>query len=358
MDYILTAPNVDEQELIEQEEVRRFSRSLAGIEWLLAILVMLYMKTPGSFVLNELVVVVSLILFALFIIAFHYIWQAHARARWKLAIETWVMIGFITVVLWYTGKIESPLVSLYFLVIITAATLLGTKIALLEVALISACFLLLAFSPSSRLEFTLSEITSQLIRLFPFWLVAYLVAILSREAKLARRKIKLMSDTDYLTGLWNMRMFASLVKKELERSRRYNHSFTILMIDADNLKPVNDTHGHEMGSSMIKLLGSVIRKTLRGSDVVARFGGDEFVVMLPETKSTTGMVAAERIRRAVEATPLEKNGVSLQVTVSIGVSGFPEDGGDVDAVMAKADMAMYRSKRSGKNAVTLSAEEN
>ncbi len=356
MHHNLPVTGVDHKEEIEQDELRGFSRTLAGIEWLLAILVMLYLKLPGTLVDNELAILSALVVFVLFIIVFHYMFFKHTDIKWKLAVETWAMIAFITFVLWQTGKIESPLVSLYFLVIITAATTLGKKITLLEVGLISACCLLLSFSPSVLETFSVSRITGPLIQLFPFWLVAYLITMLSRESRLAKVKIQHLSQTDYLTGLWNMRMFSSLLQKECERSARYKHPFAILMLDADNLKPVNDTHGHEAGSNMIKLLAKTIQEQLRSSDTIARFGGDEFVALLAETDCSKAAIAAERIRHAVENTPLIISGETAGVTVSIGIAGFPDHGIAGEEIMNKADKALYQCKRSGKNRAAIVSE--
>lgn len=131
----------DDQEEIDQAELRGFSHTLSQIEWLLTILVILYLELPGSYVADKDAVILALIAFTLFILTLHYLRLKRHITRFGLAVETWVMIALITFVLWHTGKIDSPLVSLYFLVIITAATAFGKNVAFLEVGLISACFL-------------------------------------------------------------------------------------------------------------------------------------------------------------------------------------------------------------------------
>jgi len=353
MDHTLFIPAVADQDDIEQEELRGFSRTIAEIEWLLTILVLLYLKLPGAFVSDEFPVLTSLSFYVIVIITFHYIVPQYRNTRWKLAIETWCMISFITFVLWHTGKMESPLVSLYFLVIITAAITLGKSITLLEVGLISACCLLLSFSPSTRAHVTLSHITGPLLNLFPFWFAAFLVTMLSRETGLARKKIQHLSQTDHLTGLWNMRTFSRLLEAEHIRSSRYKHPFSLLMVDADNLKPVNDTYGHEAGSNMIKHLAKMLKAHLRESDSIARFGGDEFVVLLPETDADIALLVAERMRTSIEKNHFKNSEKSIPVTVSIGIAVFPHHGDEPDTVMKKADESLYRSKRNGKNRSTL-----
>ncbi len=347
---------VDDSELIEEEELRGFSRTVAEIEWLLAALVVLYLKLPESYVENGNTLFVASAVFVAFVLVFHYIWFKKFNAKWKLAIETWVMIAFITFVLWHTGKIESPLASLYFIVIVTAATTLGKKITLLEVGLISACFLLLTFYTISLVTFSFAQAVAPLVQLFLMWFVAYLVAMLSQETGQAKNRIRHLSHTDSLTGLWNMRMFSSLAQKEGSRASRYGHPFSIIMFDADNLKSVNDNYGHEAGSAMISLVAGIIRQQLRECDVAARFGGDEFVAMLPETASAKAYIAAERVRSVVGDTPLKTTAGKVKITISVGIADFPKHGQVINEVLNKADKALYMSKRNGKNRSTIYAE--
>jgi diguanylate cyclase (GGDEF)-like protein len=177
--------------------------------------------------------------------------------------------------------------------------------------------------------------------------------MITRDMQQARKKIQFLSQTDYLTGLWNMRMFFALLHKEFDRSRRHGHHFCVMMLDADNLKRINDTHGHDCGSAMITMFADRIQQTVRRSDVIARFGGDEFVVLLPETKLARVGAAAERVRKAIEKSTLQVPGAEERVSVSIGIAAYPEHGGDVQEIIKKADIALYQSKRDGKNRATV-----
>ena len=347
-----TLPEIDEFE-IERGQLKGFSRTLKEVEWLLMVLVILYMEIPGSSFQDEPTITLALISFAVFIFFFHY-WGLHRiHHKWKIVIETWAMIAFITLVLWHTGKIESPLLSMYYLVIIITASILGKAITFLEVGLISACCLYLSFSLGAITTLSLTQVSQSLIQLFPLWLVAYLASMLSGDTESAQKKMKFLSRTDDLTGLLNMRMFSFLAEQESTRAARYNRPYSILMLDADNLKPINDTYGHAAGGSLIKLMGKILWNNLRSADIIARYGGDEFVVLLHEVKSDRAASAGERIREAVENTPLVVSGKNVFATVSIGVASYPEHGTVIQEVINNADKALYKSKKKGKNMSTV-----
>jgi diguanylate cyclase (GGDEF)-like protein len=154
-----------------------------------------------------------------------------------------------------------------------------------------------------------------------------------------------------------MRAFTAVLSRYFKQSLRYSHPLSIVMIDCDNLKQVNDTHGHESGNRLLQHVARGVRSELRGSDVLARYGGDEFVALLPETGSSGAREMGERIRRAIEMSKLDVHGTDVVTSVSIGVASYPEDGGSVEAIMEKADKAMYRAKQRGRNRVMMSSED-
>jgi len=123
----------------------------------------------------------------------------------------------------------------------------------------------------------------------------------------------------------------------------------VLMIDSDNLKGVNDAYGHAAGNRMLRQLAAATQAELRFTDVAARYGGDEFIVLLPETPPQGAMEVAERIRNRVAGNPLELDGKHVVSSVSIGIACYPEDGGTLDALAAHADRALYVAKQDGRN---------
>ena len=159
--------------------------------------------------------------------------------------------------------------------------------------------------------------------------------------------------TDSLTELYNRRYFTEELKKEADRARRLNQPFTIISLDLDYLKKINDTYGHMAGDIAIKAIADVMKKNARSIDIPARLGGEEFSILLPGIDSNGGMVAAERIRAAIENEEVPQIG---KITASIGVGTYPEHSMNVDELVEMTDQAMYRSKINGRNRVTLAKQ--
>jgi diguanylate cyclase (GGDEF)-like protein len=163
-----------------------------------------------------------------------------------------------------------------------------------------------------------------------------------------------LATTDGLTSLLNYRAFWQALDRELERSMRYGLPLSLIMIEIDKFKRYNDTYGHLRGDEVIRLVARVLRQEHRAQiDLVARYGGDEFMILLPHTQKVTAAEIAERIRRAVESTPLISEAEVASVTLSLGVASYPEDGKSTDTLVDAADQSMYRAKQRGGNAVAL-----
>lgn len=341
---------------VEQVELKGFSRSVAELEWLLLILVLLYFIAPGTLVVDRFMVVIAMISFAAFVLLFRYINLRELDARWKIAIETWVMIGFITWVCLYTGRNESPLLHLYLLVIITSGLTLGKITTLLEFALITCLYLYLGYPAFHAREFALADFTQLMIQFAPFLLVGYLIAMLSADLHFARRMFEHLSETDDMTGLLNKRAYNKLSTREIMKAVRYSHPFTVMMIDADNLKVINDEYGHDLGDKLIRTLADTIKHNLRETDILARYGGDEFIVFLPETDAERARDVGERIHDAVGNVKFAVYKKTLPLSVSIGLASYPVDSNTPEDILERADRALYYSKRQGRNQITTYAD--
>jgi len=169
-----------------------------------------------------------------------------------------------------------------------------------------------------------------------------------------RERLEQLASTDALTGCLNRRALTEVLERELDRAQRYSLVLSILMVDLDHFKHVNDTMGHLVGDTVLRQLGDLLRREVRSVDSVARYGGEEFVVVLPETVSHGALVFAERMRQRIEQQPFGEGGTALTVTVSIGVASFPDQKiSNPDTFLALADAALYRAKADGRNLVRL-----
>lgn len=172
-----------------------------------------------------------------------------------------------------------------------------------------------------------------------------------------RTTIQNIATTDDLTQLLNARTIKASIREEIRRAARYNRPLSILILDVDNFKSFNDTYGHPQGDLMLRHISRLLKENLRLVDKVGRYGGEEFVVLMPETHKDDAFRLAERIRAAIEAQgALFINDRWVYRTVSIGVASFPEDGLNSDEILQLADKALYRAKNSGKNRVVWAGE--
>jgi diguanylate cyclase (GGDEF)-like protein len=178
----------------------------------------------------------------------------------------------------------------------------------------------------------------------------------SRAAFLDRRMMETLAYKDSLTGALNRRAFFDVAQSELARCVRRNEPLSAVMLDVDHFKHINDQHGHLVGDRLLKEVASAIQASVRPSDSVCRYGGEEFVVWLPETGSNTARLVAERLRDAVEQVAITVEGSDVQVTASFGVAtSEAQVASSVDALVSKADQALYSAKRNGRNQVALAA---
>ncbi|HWQ46526.1 MAG TPA: diguanylate cyclase [Longilinea sp.] len=166
------------------------------------------------------------------------------------------------------------------------------------------------------------------------------------------KELEISATTDSLTGLYNRRHFFIIMEKESQLALQKKQSLSLAVLDIDNLKNINDQFGHHTGDMVLQEVGEHIRNCLHASDVVARFGGDEFVVLMPHTEKAAAMAVAERIRTSINALEFKTKDTTSTTSVSIGITSHsPDDPIDIDSFVEKADQAMYKAKRSGRNRV-------
>lgn len=159
---------------------------------------------------------------------------------------------------------------------------------------------------------------------------------------------------DPLTGLYNRRYLSETMEREIKRMEREKNALSIIAMDIDYFKKINDTHGHQVGDKFLMEIASLLKKRVRGSDFICRYGGEEFLMVLPGVTTLSAQKRAEEIRRKCSEVIIQHDGKSLKVTMSFGVATYPVHGQKADEIIIKADKAMYKSKRSGRNKVTIS----
>jgi diguanylate cyclase (GGDEF)-like protein len=163
--------------------------------------------------------------------------------------------------------------------------------------------------------------------------------------------VEALATTDSLTGLYTRRYFFERLNEELSRSRSRDFKLSFIMIDIDDFKKCNDTHGHLVGDVVLKEVSRIIKENVREIDLVARYGGEEFSVMLPETDKKGSMLVAERIRKKIEESTFRAYDETLKITVSAGVAVYPHDASGTEELVERSDKALYAAKSSGKNIV-------
>lgn len=176
------------------------------------------------------------------------------------------------------------------------------------------------------------------------------------ELAILNGQLDRLATTDELTGLSNRRTAVQRLDELWEAAARYQQPLACILLDIDHFKRFNDTHGHDVGDAVLRHVASVLRRNTRGSDLICRIGGEEFLVLCPSTTAAEASVGAERLRRTVESSALNCNGIELSVTLSAGVSERDTTMIDSDQLLKSADNALYAAKQAGRNQVAVAPD--
>lgn len=225
---------------------------------------------------------------------------------------------------------------LWVIIIIAIAYLIYTSLA----DFIPQYWDQIGFQPLSRSILTFGMLVILLICLSGLAISERMTSLIIREG---------------LTGLFNQIYIRQRLEEEFYRSKRYEHPLSLLMIDLDNFKALNDRYGHTAGDHLLKYFSQMISETIRPSDIAARYGGEEFLIILPETTRKEALTVAERIQKKISLYPfrIDSRKEEVQFTISIGVSTFPDSGQNAEELITLADMALYQAKKEGKNKVAI-----
>jgi diguanylate cyclase (GGDEF)-like protein len=291
----------------------------------------------------------------MFLILVNELLPSNALGSAKFIVEGSVGLTGAAMLVALTGGVASPFFFTFPLIVAGAALVVSQSvtIGLLGIATVGYLLAVALGTTSTLASAELPQVLAVVVvNLTALGLLAYVATVIAREQRRARDAAIRMSAVDPLTGLFNRSFFFAAIEREIARCARSGRGFCLLMMDLDELKAVNDRLGHFYGDRVLRGVGDVVSAGVRRIDTAARYGGDEFVVLLPETDPTGAFVLAEKIRIGVEEMVVGLPPTGPQPSLSVGVVAFPDDGATADELMISADEAMYASKRAGKNRVT------
>ena len=173
------------------------------------------------------------------------------------------------------------------------------------------------------------------------------------KRRIAQEKLRQLAITDGLTGVFNYRYFMELGRREFERVRRYGRHLSLIMVDIDHFKKTNDTYGHAVGDGALRVVAQICQKTVRNVDILARIGGEEFAVLLPETALEKAWLVAERLRLSLSRAVMRTKAGELRLTASLGVGAVEQETKDFEDLLRSVDSALYAAKRNGRNRVEM-----
>jgi diguanylate cyclase (GGDEF)-like protein len=327
-----------------------YDRVVRIVSWVFILATSTIVAVTGLWLETQPAIFALLASAGLFVLVVHDLLPPRSLGSAKFVVEGSVAITFATLLVLLTGADESPFFFTFPLIVGGAALVVTPRITFALAAFASLGYILAIAVPGSGGIGAVTVATVG-INLTALVLLAYVAMVIAREQRRARDAAIRLSTVDPLTGLFNRTFFFAALDREIARSARSNRGFCLLMMDLDELKAINDRQGHYVGDRVLHGVGEAIRTRVRRIDTAARYGGDEFVVLLPETDPTGAYVLAEKVRIGVTELQVSAPGAELRPSISVGVVSYPDDGRTSDELMISADQAMYASKRGGKNRV-------
>jgi diguanylate cyclase (GGDEF)-like protein len=264
----------------------------------------------------------------------------------------------IALIIFFSGGLASPIIAMFIVYIMIATFLTDYHKAFRSTLTVIVLLLVITLLEKGENFFTgqpiMAMLTFDIMFIFTYFVSGYLSKNLHTNETLLKELLKQtqeLSITDGLTGLYNQMHFFELISLETKKSQRHNLSFALIMFDVDHFKNYNDHNGHLRGSETLKSIGAIMKNKFRATDLLAKYGGDEFVIILPQTDKVGAYLAAERLRESVEKQvfPGAETQPLKKLTISIGLAAYPEHGLSDEEVLNRADKALYFSKESGRN---------
>lgn len=277
-----------------------------------------------------------------FVRSFAMLQRSTERQQWTSIVTLLVCITLLVI---GTGGVGSALVTLYLIPLAAVALAFGrwALVALVSAAIVALGYVLGAFTPGVDVR-TREFAVLLMSALAPGVAVAVALGALIGQMQSAVQRIRDLSASDPLTGLLNLRAFEEVLQQEHRKAERFGRPYSLVVIDTDNIKVVNESLGHDAGSQIIVAVAGAITRSIRTSDIAARLGGDEFVVLLSEADAATGAAAAQRIRNNIYAGTVSVANRMIRANASIGVATFPDDHLYPKELMILADQRMQKDR--------------
>ena len=329
-----------------------YDRVVRVVSWIFILVTAAIVLGTGQWPGTQQAILILLAFAGLFLILVNELLPPNALGPAKFIVEGSVALTGAAMLVALTDGVASPFFFTFPLVVAGAALVVTQRVTIGLVAIATVGYLLaVALGTPAGTELA-TVVAIVVVNLTALVLLAYVATVIAREQRRARDAAIRLSAVDPLTGLFNRNFFFAAIEREIARCARSGRGFCLLMMDLDELKAVNDRLGHFYGDRVLRGVGDVVSAGVRRIDTAARYGGDEFVVLLPETDPTGAFVLAEKIRIGVQEMVVGLPPTGPQPSLSVGVVAFPDDGASADELMISADEAMYASKRAGKNRVT------
>ncbi len=328
-----------------------YDRIVRVIAWVFLLSTTTIVAATGLWADTQPAILLLLAFAGAFVLVVHDLLPGDVLGPAKFVVEGSVAVTVATLLVALTGGVDSPFFFVFPLIVGGAALVVTSTITVVLAAGASLGYVLAVLAGSPGASLGPATVATVGVNLTALILLAYAAMVIAREQRRTRDAAIRLSTVDPLTSLFNRSFFFAAVGREIARCARSGRGFCLLMMDLDDLKAINDRLGHFQGDRILREVGEVVAAGVRRIDTAARYGGDEFVVLLPETDPTGAFVLAEKIRIGVNELTLDLPDVT-HPSISIGVVSYPGDGETADELMISADNAMYTSKRAGKDRVT------
>ena len=329
-----------------------YDRVVRVVSWAYLLATTIIVALAGMWLDSQPAIFALLAAAALFVLVVHDLLPSDVLGNGKYALEGSMAITFVTLLVALTGGADSPFFFTFPLIVGGAALIAPPSVTVALTAVATFGYLLAVAGAEPQGLLAVDSLARVGINVTALVLLAYIGTMIAREQRRTRNAAIRLSTIDPLTGLFNRAYFFAALDGEIARSARSGRGFCLAMADLDELKTINDRFGHFHGDRVLRGVGEVISAGVRRIDTAARYGGDEFVMLLPETDPTGAFVLAEKMRQGVADLGVVLPTNAVRPSLSVGVVSYPHDGRTADELMIAADAAMYHSKRGGKNRVT------